>query len=180
MKRAVLIILMVSVFISCSSKNKSETNRNFDVYKRLKELNISLNRPWIPVANYVNARRSGNLVFLSGHGPHNPAGAFRQGKVGKELSLEQGYEAARLTGVDLLTSLEQEIGDLNRVKCFIKVLGMVNADPSFTDLPKVIDGFSDLIVAIFGEKGKHARSSVGVASLPSNIPVEIEMIVEIK
>jgi enamine deaminase RidA (YjgF/YER057c/UK114 family) len=180
MKKPILIVLMASIFISCSSKNKSDTNGDFDVYQRLKELNITLNKPWAPVANYVNARRSGNLVFLSGHGPRNPAGGFQQGKVGKDLTLEEGYEAARLTGLDLLSSLEQEVGDLNRVKRFVKVLGMVNVDPSFTDMPKVIDGFSDLIVSIFGERGKHARSAVGMASLPSNIPVEIEMIVEIK
>lgn len=171
---------MVLVFTFFSSKNKSEEKDDFDVYQRLKELHITLNKPWIPVANYVNTRRSGNLVFLSGHGPRNPAGGFKQGKIGKDLTLEEGYEAARLTGLDLLSSLEKEIGDLNKVKRFIKVLGMVNVDPAFTDMPKVIDGFSDLMVAIFGERGKHARSAVGMASLPSNIPVEIEMIVEIK
>ena len=178
--KSISIVLIVFVFFYCSSKNKTDGKSDFDVYQRLKELNITLNKPWVPVANYVRARRSGNLVFLSGHGPRNPAGGFKQGKVGKDLTLEEGYEAARLTGLDLLSSLEQEIGDLNKVKRFIKVLGMVNVDPSFTDMPKVIDGFSDLIVAIFGERGKHARSAVGMASLPSNIPVEIEMIVEIK
>jgi len=180
MKKTLLILLLVSVFISCSSKNKQDMNSDFDVYERLKELKITLNKPGTPVANYVKARTSGNLVFLSGHGPRQPDGGFMQGKVGRELTLEEGYTAARLTGLDLLSSLEQEIGDLNRVKRFVKVLGMVNVDPSFTDMPRVINGFSDLMVDLFGERGKHARSAVGLASLPVNIAVEIEMIVEIK
>jgi enamine deaminase RidA (YjgF/YER057c/UK114 family) len=180
MKKTLLILLLVSVFISCSSKNKQDMNSDFDVYERLKELKITLNKPGTPVANYVKARTSGNLVFLSGHGPRQPDGGFMQGKVGRELTLEEGYTAARLIGLELLSSLEQEIGDLNRVKRFVKVLGMVNVDPSFTDMPKVINGFSDLMVDLFGERGKHARSAVGMASLPANIPVEIEMIVEIK
>jgi len=180
MKQTILILLIVSVFICCSSKNKLDVNSDFDVYERLKELKITLNKPGTPAANYVKARTSGNLVFLSGHGPRKPDGGFMQGKVGRDLTLEEGYTAAHLTGLDLLSSLEQEIGDLNRVQRFVKVLGMVNVDPSFTDMPKVINGFSDLMVDLFGERGKHARSAVGMASLPANIPVEIEMIVEIK
>lgn len=180
MKKSLLIALVLSALISCSSTNEADVSNDVDVYARLKELNVTLSKPWTPVANYVNARTSGKLVFLSGHGPRRPDGSIVQGKVGRDLTLEQGYEAARLTGLNLLASLEQEIGDLNRVKCFIKVLGMVNVDPSFTDMPKVINGFSDLMVDIFGERGRHARSAVGMASLPSNIPVEIEMIVEVK
>lgn len=180
MKKTLLILLLVSLFISCSSKNEQDVSSDFDVYERLKELKITLSKPGTPVANYVRARTSGNLVFLSGHGPRKPDGGFMQGKVGRDLTLEEGYMAARLTGLDLLSSLEQEIGDLNRVKRFVKVLGMVNVDPSFTDMPKVINGFSDLMVDLFGERGKHARSAVGLASLPVNIAVEIEMIVEIK
>lgn len=180
MKHTLLLLLIISLFICCSSKNNPTMNSDFDVYERLKELKITLSKPGAPAANYVPARTSGNLVFLSGHGPRKPEGGHIQGKVGKDLTLEEGYEAARLTGLSLLSSLEQEIGDLNRVKRFIKVLGMVNVDPSFTDMPKVINGFSDLMVDIFGERGKHARSAVGMASLPANIAVEIEMIVEIE
>ncbi|UCC38348.1 MAG: RidA family protein [Candidatus Aminicenantes bacterium] len=180
MKHALLLLLIVSLFISCSPKNTQEATSDFDVYERMKELKINLRKPDTPVANYVPARTSGNLVFLSGHGPLKQEGGYVEGKVGKDLTLEEGYEAARLTGLALLSSLEQEIGDLNRVKRFIKVLGMVNLNPSFTDMPKVINGFSDLMVDIFGERGKHARSAVGMASLPANIAVEIEMIVEIE
>ena len=180
MKKIVLILFVISLFISCSSKNMSEASSDFDVYERMKELKITLSKPGAPAANYIPARTSGNLVFLSGHGPRKQEGGYVQGKVGKDLTLEEGYEAARLTGLALLSSLEQEIGDLNRAKRFIKVLGMVNVDPSFTDMPKVINGFSDLMVEIFGERGKHARSAVGMASLPVNIAVEIEMIVEIE
>lgn len=182
MKKTILILFVISLFISisCSSKNLSNASSDFDVYERLKELKITLSKPGTPAANYIPARTSGNLVFLSGHGPRKSEGGYIQGKVGKDLTLEEGYEAARLTGLALLSYLEQEIGDLNRVKRFIKVLGMVNVDPSFTDMPKVINGFSDLMVDIFGERGKHARSAVGMASLPANIAVEIEMIVEIE
>lgn len=181
MKKMIPILIIVSAcVISCSSGNESDASNAINVYDRLKELNITLNKPLAPVANYVTARTAGNLVFLAGHGPRNPDGGLIQGKVGKDLTLEEGYAAARLTGLNLLSSLEKEIGDLNRVVRFVKVLGMVNVDSSFTDMPKVINGFSDLIVEIFGEKGKHARSAVGMASLPVNIPVEIEMIVEIK
>lgn len=180
MKKTFLILFVISLFISCSSKNMSDANSDFDVYERLKELKITLSKPGAPAANYIPARTSGNLVFLSGHGPRKPEGGHVQGKVGKDLTLEEGYAAARLTGLALLSSLEQEIGDLNRVKRFIKVLGMVNVGPSFTDMPKVINGFSDLMVEIFGKRGKHARAAVGMASLPANIAVEIEMIVEIE
>lgn len=180
MKQTLLILMVVSMFICCSSKKELDVNSDFDVYERLKELKLALKKPGTPAANYVKARTSGNLVFLSGHGPRQPDGGFVQGKVGRDLTLEEGYTAARLTGLELLSSLEQEIGDLNRVKRFVKVLGMVNVDPSFTDMPKVINGFSDLMVDLFGERGRHARSAVGMASLPVNIAVEIEMIVEIK
>lgn len=180
MRHTLLLLVIISLFISCSPKNKQDASSDFDVYERMKELKITLSKPGTPAANYVPARTSGNLVFLSGHGPRKLEGGHVQGKVGKDLTLEEGYEAARLTGLALLSSLEQEIGDLNRVKRFVKVLGMVNVDPSFTDMPKVINGFSDLMVEIFGERGKHARSAVGMASLPVNIAVEIEMIVEIE
>jgi len=147
---------------------------------KLKELNIQLFKPAAPMANYVRAVRTGNLIFLAGHGPTRADGTNIQGKVGKDLTIEQGYDAARQTGIALLSTLKSEVGDLSKVKRIVKVLGMVNCTEDFKDQPKVINGFSDLMVAVFGEKGKHARSAVGMYALPSNISVEIEMIVEIE
>lgn len=150
------------------------------VYEKLSELGIELRTPTPPTANYVRAVRTGNLIFLAGHGPDKPDGSQVTGKMGTgELSLEEGQEAARLTGISLLTSLEAEIGDLNDVRRIVKATGMVNADSSFTQHSQVINGFSDLMVEVFGEKGKHARAAIGMSSLPGNIPVEIEMIVEV-
>lgn len=151
-----------------------------DAEKKMKELGIELMTPTKPMANYVKAVRTGNLIFLAGHGPTKADGTNITGKVGRELTTEQGIEAARQTGISLLSTLKAEIGDLNKVKRIVKVLGMVNCTESFTDQPKVINGFSDLMVQVFGEKGKHARSAVGMYALPSNIAVEIEMIVEIE
>ena len=171
--------MAIFVLSSCATENSTPEISGVNVYERLEELNITLPEPGTPVANYVPARTSGNLVFLSGHGPRTPEGLPVTGKIGKDLTIEEGYRAARLTGLNILASLQREIGDLNRVKRFIKVLGMVNADPAFTDMPSVINGFSDLMVEVFGENGKHARSAVGMASLPGSMPVEIEVIVEI-
>lgn len=151
-----------------------------DVEAKLKELGITLPAVPPPVANYVNAVRTGNLVFMAGKGPNRPEGGYITGKVGQDLSVEQGYEAARLAAIIQLAALKAEIGDLNKVKRVVKVLGMVNAAPEFTDHPEVINGFSDLMVAVFGDKGKHARAAVGMGSLPRNIAVEIEMIVEVE
>ena len=117
---------------------------------------------------------------MSGKGPLRKDGSFVTGKLGKEVSIEQGYEAARLTAMIQIAVLKDVLGDLNKVKRIVKVLGMVNSSPDFYDQPKVINGFSDLIVEIFGEKGKHARSAIGVVSLPMNIAVEAEMIVEVE
>lgn len=147
---------------------------------RLKEMGISLSAPSAPVANYVKYVRTGNLIFLSGHGPEDKTkGGYITGKVGKELGIEEGYAAARLTGISLLSTLKAAVGDLSKVKRIVKVLGMVNGTENFTDQPKVINGFSDLMVAVFGDAGKHARSAVGMASLPMNMAVEIEMVVEV-
>lgn len=151
-----------------------------DPESRLEELGIVLPEPTAPVANYVKAVRSGNLVFLSGHGPNRSDGTLVTGKLGRDLTVEEGYEAARLTGIALLSSLKTEIVDLGRVRRIVKVFGMVNADQSFTDMPKVINGCSDLMVEIFGERGRHARAAVGMASLPVGIAVEIEMVVEVE
>lgn len=153
---------------------------NVDPETRIKTLGIQLITPTAPIANYVKAVRVGNLVYLSGHGPDKPDGSLVTGKVGSDLTLEQAKEAARLTGISLLSTLKAEIGNLNKVKRIVKVLGMVNAVPAFEQHPQVINGCSDLMVEVFGENGKHARSAVGMASLPKNIAVEIEMIVELK
>ena len=148
--------------------------------KRLKELGIQLGSVTPPVANYVNAVRTGNLLYLAGKGgPPGPDGKRPQGKVGREYTVEQGYQHARATGLEILAVLRHELGSLDRVKQVVKVLGMVNAAPDFGDQPKVINGCSDLLVEVFGERGKHARSAVGMGSLPMGIPVEIEVIVEI-
>ena len=146
---------------------------------KLQELGIDLSTPSAPVANYVNAVRTGNLIFLAGKGPLKADGENITGKLGADLTIEQGYEAARITGINQLSVLKAELGNLNKVKRIVKVKGMVNAIAEFTDHPKVINGYSDLMVEVFGEKGKHARAAVGMGSLPSNIAVEIEMVVEV-
>lgn len=151
-----------------------------DFDKKLKDLGIELYSPTPPMANYVKAVRTGNLIFLAGHGPTFANNTNIMGKVGKDLTIEQGVAAARQTGIALLSTLKSEIGDLNKVKKIVKVLGMVNCTENFYDQPKVINGFSDLMVQVFGEKGKHARSAVGMYALPSNIAVEIEMVVEVE
>jgi enamine deaminase RidA (YjgF/YER057c/UK114 family) len=147
--------------------------------KRLKQLGIDLGAVSAPVANYVNAVRTGNLLFLAGKGPRAVDGKRPQGKVGREYTAEQAYQHARTVGLDLLAVMKQELGSLDRVKRVVKVLGMVNAVPEFHDHPKVINGCSDLFVEVLGEAGKHARSAVGMGSLPMGIPVEIECVVEI-
>ncbi len=147
---------------------------------RLDELGLTLPELPVPVANYVRAVRTGDLVFLAGHGPVRPDGEYVTGKVGQELTVEDGQAAARLTGLALLSSLKGEIGSLDLVKQIVKVLGMVNSAPEFTDQHKVMDGFSDLMVEVFGERGRHARSAVGMVSLPIGLAVEIEMIVEVE
>jgi enamine deaminase RidA (YjgF/YER057c/UK114 family) len=146
---------------------------------RIRELKLELPTPSNPVANYVNAVRSGNLLFLSGKGPRAVDGLRPQGKLGREFNVEQGYKFARSVGLDLIAVMRAELGSLDRVQRVVKVLGMVNAVPEFGDQPKVINGCSDLFVEVFGDKGRHARSAVGMGSLPNGIPVEIECIVEV-
>lgn len=150
-----------------------------DVEQKLAALDIQLPEVSPPVANYVNAVQTGKLIFMAGKGPKKEDGEYITGKVGADLDIEQGYAAARRTAIIQLSALKAQIGDLNQVKRVVKVLGMVNAAPDFTDHPEVINGFSDLIVEVFGDRGKHARAAVGMASLPRNIAVEIEMIVEV-
>ena len=173
-------IILLTACTTERSENSEGQNYDYDVEERLTELGIELGEPSAPIANYVKAVRTGNLVFLSGHGPDKPDGGLVRGKLGSDLNLEEGQDAARLTGISALSSLKQEIGDLNRVTRIVKVLGMVNAVTDFTQHSQVINGYSDLMVEVFGDRGKHARAAVGMGSLPGNIPVEIEMIVEIE
>jgi len=148
---------------------------------RIKERNITLPAPPSPMANYVGAVRVGNLLFCSGHGPIRSDGKpMAQGKLGRELSVEQGYQVAREVGLNLLATTRASLGSLDKVRRVVKVLGMVNSAEGFGDQPKVINGFSDLMVEVFGDAGKHARSAVGMAELPMGIPVEIEMILEVE
>jgi enamine deaminase RidA (YjgF/YER057c/UK114 family) len=142
--------------------------------QRLKELGITLPLLPSPAGNYVHAVRTGNLLFLAGKGAQESTG-----KVGTEVSLQQGYDWARHAGLLLLSVLRHELGTLDRVTKIVKVLGLVNAAPGFGNHAEVINGCSDLFVSVFGERGRHARTSVGVASLPYDIPVEIEAVVEV-
>ena len=152
-----------------------------DPDKKLQEMNVVLPEMSKPIANYVKYVKAGNLVFLSGHGPINDKGELVTGKLGKDVTIEQGYAAARLTALGLLATLKDATGgDLGKVKRIVKILGLVNCTAEFADQPKVINGCSDLLVAVFGEKGKHARSAVGTNALPDNITVEIEMVVELE
>jgi len=171
MKRLFLLLIIISTTLLVSAQ---------DAEQKLKEKNIVLPTPGKPVANYVNAVRVGNLLYLAGKGPTKPDGSNIQGKVGKDLTIEQGYDAARLVAINHLAVLKAELGSLNKVKRIVKVLGMVNCTENFIDQPKVINGYSDLMVEIFGEKGKHARSAVGMYALPMNIAVEVEVIVEVE
>jgi enamine deaminase RidA (YjgF/YER057c/UK114 family) len=148
---------------------------------RLKEKNITLPPPPTPMANYVSAVRVGNLLFCAGHGPIRNGQARARGKLGKDVTVEEGYQVAREVGLNLLATVRASLGSLDKVKRIVKVLGMVRSAEDFGDQPKVINGFSDLMVEVFGEAiGKHARSAVGMAELPVGIPVEIEMIVEVE
>jgi enamine deaminase RidA (YjgF/YER057c/UK114 family) len=148
--------------------------------EKLKQKGIVLPEVPSPIANYVNAVRTGNLLFLAGKGPLKADGKYVTGTLGKDLTIEQGYEAARLIALMQIAVLKKELGDLSKVKRIVKVLGLVNSTDDFADQPKVINGFSDLMVEIFGEKGKHARSAIGVNTLPMHIAVEVELVVEVE
>jgi len=174
--------LLLFAVLSCTKQ--SEPAEQISAYpgaeQKISELGIALPEVSPPVANYVNAVRSGNLLFLAGKGPLTSDGTYITGKVGADLTVEEGYEAARLTAINQLAVLKHELGDLNKVVRIVKVTGMVNSTPDFGNQPEVINGFSDLMVEVFGERGKHARAAVGMGSLPRNIAVEIEAIVEVK
>ena len=180
----IYFFLLISFFVSCDQVQKDAMDLTKDkIYnpeEQLNKIGISLPEVSAPVANYVRVVKTGNLLFLSGSGPRKSNGEYIIGKVGENLSIEEGYQAARITGINHLATLKSELGNLNKVKRIVKVLGMVNSSPEFTDQPKVINGFSDLMVEVFGERGKHARSAVGMASLPIGIAVEIELIVEVE
>lgn len=147
---------------------------------RLAELGLTLPRLSKPGGTYVDAVRSGNLLFLAGKGPQNLDGSRPTGKVGRDVSTEEAYQHARSVGLMLLAAIKNAVGSLDHVRRVVKVLGMVNGIPEFTDQPKVINGCSDLFVQVFGERGQHARSAVGMGSLPGGITVEIEAIVEVE
>lgn len=180
MRVSSFVIFMAIFLYSCTKNQPAGSAPDYNPEARLAELGITLPEVSAPVANYVNAVRSGNLLFLAGKGPKRTNGEYIVGKVGRELSIEQGYEAARLTGLAQLAVLKAELGNLNRVKRIVKVTGMVNCTPDFASQPEVVNGFSDLMVEVFGERGKHARAAVGMNALPRNIAVEIEMLVEVE
>jgi enamine deaminase RidA (YjgF/YER057c/UK114 family) len=148
--------------------------------ERLQELGLKLPKPSKPVGTYVQAVQTGKLLYLSGKGPWSADGPLPKGKLGREFTVEQGYQFARSVGLMLLAVMQDQLGSLDRVRRVVKVLGMVNSDPEFGDQPKVINGCSDLFVEVFGEAGRHARSAVGMGALPAGIPVEIEVIVEVE
>jgi enamine deaminase RidA (YjgF/YER057c/UK114 family) len=146
------------------------------IEKRLEELGIALPAPAQPVASYVRYVQTGNLLYISGTGPSRD---HPTGKLGAGVTIEQGYAAARDVGILLIATMKEALGDLDRVKRVVKLLGMVNSAPDFGDQPKVINGCSDLLIEVFGEAGRHARSAVGFVALPGQITVEIEVIVEV-
>lgn len=188
-----LVFLCLILCVSCADQKTTGTpettgttetavptpDPDYDPEARLAELGIELDVPSSPVANYVNAVRTGNLVFLAGKGPRKADGEYITGKIGTDLTVEEGYQAARLVGINQLAVLKAELGNLSRVKRIVKVLGMVNATPEFGNQPEVVNGYSDLMVEVFGEQGKHARAAVGMGSLPRGICVEVEMVVEV-
>jgi len=171
MKKILSLLILILILSDLIVAQDPET--------RLKEKGIVLSPVSNPVANYVNAVRVGNLLYLSGKGPSKADNTTITGKVGRDLTTEQGYEAARITAINHLAVIKNELGSLNKVKRIVKVLGMVNCTEDFKDQPKVINGYSDLMVEIFGDKGKHARSAVGMYALPFNMAVEVEVIIEI-
>ncbi len=150
------------------------------IEKRLEELGIKLTNAPDPIANYVSVRRDGKTLYFSGAGPIIDGKAVIQGKLGKDLTVEQGYEAARLAAINLIASMKRELGDLDQVDCILKLFGLVASADDFYQQPAVINGASDLLAEVFGDRGKHARSAMGTSVLPLNLPLEIDMIIKIK
>ena len=150
------------------------------VDKQIEELGIQLQKPVKPVANYVTTVQTGNLVFTSGHGPIGDDGKLILGQLGTDMDIEGGYQAARAVGIGLLSTLKATLGNLDRIKKIVKLVGFVNSSADFKDQPAVVNGASDLFGEVFGDKGRHARSAVGMVQLPGGIAVEVEMIVEVE
>ena len=171
MRRLLLAVLLLAPAVA-----HAQAQPAYDPEARLRALGLALPVADPPIANYVRAVRTGNLVFLAGHGE---CGTSLKGKLGAGVTIDSGYASARRVGLCLLSSLKAEVGDLRRVRRIVRVVGMVNATPDFTDHPRVINGVSDLLVQVFGERGRHARAAVGMGSLPTGMAVEIEMIVEV-
>lgn len=174
-----LLTIMLATLAQTITPPLSFAQATSDPEQRLKELNLALPEPTRPVGNYVSAVRTGSLLFVAGHGPCGMSTEQSTGKVGRERTIEDGYAAARQTALCLLATVKAELGSLKKVNRIVRVFGMVNAIDGFDQHPKVINGGSDLLVAVFGERGKHARAAVGMASLPFNWTVEIEMVVEV-
>jgi enamine deaminase RidA (YjgF/YER057c/UK114 family) len=148
--------------------------------QRLEALGLTLPPVPTPVANYIPYRLAGNLLYISGQGPKRPDGTYRTGRLGRDISVEEAYQEARLTALQLLAVAKAALGSLDRIEAVLKLLGMVNAEPDFADHPKVINGCSDLLVDVLGEAGRHARSAVGMGSLPNRMAVEIEAILLVR
>jgi len=174
-----LLFLALAILLGCQASQEKVFESKIDFDSKLNSMKIVLPEVGAPVANYVNVTQSDRILFLAGKGPRKSDGTYITGKLGADLTQEEGYAAARLVGINQLAVLKSHLGDLNKVNRILKVTGMVNAASDFTNHPEVINGFSDLMVEVFGEKGKHARAAVGMGSLPRNICVEIEMIVEV-
>ena len=185
-------LFLILFLVNCTSNDREAVDYSlmnkplydYDVEEKIKQLNIELPIPGEPIANYVptvrfSETKNSMLVYVSGTGPRKENGDYLTGRLGDDMTIEEGYDAAKLTGINILASLKKEIGDLNKIKRFVKVIGMVNSTADFYQQPAVINGFSDFIVEVFGDRGKHARSAVGMVSLPSNIAVEIEVVVEV-
>lgn len=182
MKNIMIVITLLGkiLLVSCHTPDvASVTLPQIDYKKKLDSMQIVLPISKAPVANYVHITQAGKTLYLAGKGPQDDDGKNITGKLGQELSIEQGYDAARRIGIRQIGVLKDHLGDLNKVRRILKVTGMVNATPDFENHPEVINGFSDLMVEVFGERGKHARAAVGMGSLPRNIAVEIDMIVEV-
>lgn len=170
-------LLLISLVLSAFNTARAEDA--FDPDAKLRALGLELPVKGKPIANYVPSVRTGNLVYLAGHGPCGDLQPKQKGAVGKDRTIDEGYQTSRDTALCLISSLKSEIGDLRKVRRIVKVFGLVNAVDGFENHPKVINGASDLLVAVFGDRGRHARSAVGVSSLPMNLSVEIEMVVEV-
>lgn len=184
-----LCLIIIGTFItvpSCDSSNISvskvvEPLYDYDIEERLSELGIVLEEQKLPPGLKIKmANQVGNMIYLSGNGPMHADGSKVEGKVGSDLTIDEGYAAARSTAINHLSVLKAHLGDLNKVEQIVKVLGMVNCESDFTDQPKVINGYTDLMLEVFGERGRHARSAIGVGSLPWNLACEVETIVKIQ